>query len=256
MPGINVRVDGEESILKALGSASTGISSIMYRSAGIMETKLKQEIYTVFEVACSSAGAGFPAVYTQQLLGTLSTIPLFIDVTSTILDISFDPDLLGTYEEFSEGFHYHASLQGGGKVELPYGGEALKNTPEQRYQFWLSVATGTHIPGMPKVEGSLAETYAARVSYWESIGKAPQWLLLNYGQGEYYPYVRPYPIVETITATIGEIFYQTLNIELDRNLRENFKESYVPEYGTFKSRPNTEYIRGAGGRFIGSRRRR
>lgn len=245
---IRVEITGHRELIRDLNKAPGLYSQAMRNAVIRIEGEFSKIVEPIFGVAIASAGEGFPPIYGEQLMRVVSRLGPEINVLGLTVSVEFDFDRLGDYEQFSEGFHYQAMLAEGGRVELPYQGENLKNEFNERYDFWLQISDtwGGRIPG----GGHLNETYAARVAYWDSIGVAPQWLLLNYGEGRYEPYVRPFPLVETINSALYTEFYRILEYEIDKVTIALNSGSSVE--APFKSRPSTRPIRGAGGRFTGS----
>ena len=227
---LSVRVDGDERLISMARSAARHTADALLSLRASIEVMIKEELELVFRTAMASAGEGFPPIYQQHTLQTLAYLPIFIDVTGYGVDTFLDLEELGDYEAFEQGFHYHAQITGGGNVDLPYGGEDLKNSTEERYQYWLALLYGSDIPGYPPVQGKLAETYAARVSYWEAIGKAPEWLMLQYGEATSEPTVRPYPIIETLESSVYQRIANLMELALDTAHKETFQEYYEPEY--------------------------
>lgn len=136
--------------------------------------------------------------YADQILQAVVQLPIGVIVTENSFEIIVNFDNLGTYQDLTEAYHYGAMLADGGQVlDFPSPGEgALKNDREKRLEFWTSVYTGQ--PYFHMIEdnegnligagrdistaGMLEDTIAARVDYWSSIGKAPEWLFLQFGQ--------------------------------------------------------------------------
>lgn len=221
-----VTVSGEDEFLRNLQASPRAVETAMQRAAFQIRPQVKDVLISVFEQAMAVAGEGFPDIYKAHLSSTLRGFPIEITAAGLTLDVLASLDNLGSYDDFEEGFHYHAQLGEGEIVGLPYEGEPLKNDISKRYTYWLSMVTGVQAPGMPP-PASVDETYAARVTYWESIGKAPEWLLLNYGQGEYYPYVNAYPIVETLNTDIEVLLQSTVEREIDMAMERVWDENYI-----------------------------
>jgi hypothetical protein len=244
---IGIRVTGHEQLRQTLNRAPALYEEAFRVASEKAEIALKRIILETFEVAISTAGEGFPPVYGAQLLEVVRQTDVRIYGSASYFSVEYDFEELGSYEDLSEGFHYQAMLADGDRVELPYQGQALKNDLVTRYAFWLTISEtwGGRIPG----GAHLNDTYAARVALWSSKGVAPQWLLLNYGQSEFAPFIQPFPIVETVQAEIYQQFYAILAREVERvTYTINSSEA------AFKSRPTVRPVRGPGGRFIGSER--
>lgn len=232
MPGVtfNVDVSDEEVFQNRIRRASGATTQAIARASLKAQGLINNVIYSTFEKAASLAGEGFPAIYADHLLSTIDANPPLVIVEGLTLDLEFDFEELGTYDDFEAGFHYQATTTTGEKIDLPYQGQDLRYDFEQRYAAWLSKY------------GSIAgETYSARVAYWETIGVAPQWLLLNYGEAEYSPTVHPYPLVEEILLEGRAVFSAVMEEEIDRALQETMQDNYQVTKKT--------YLRDSKGRF-------
>jgi hypothetical protein len=165
-------------------------------------------VQNVLLKAAAQAGAeAFPLAYIEPMLEAASQI-----VITSPAEVAIDFDELGSPDDLQEGFHYGAKIEGGGQVDLPYGGESLKNDTAERYEAWQRIFRGETWHGID-YSGSWSETIAARLEAWGD--KAPQWLLLQYGQTEWEPIIFPYPIVEEITSDLTAIFESMLRLEIN-----------------------------------------
>jgi hypothetical protein len=169
-------------------------------------------------------------------------------------DVSLNFDELGTWEELTEGYHYGAKLEGGGQVDLPWqGGQSdagLKNTVQERYEAWLRVFNGETWHTID-YSSSWSETISARISVWGS--KAPQWLLLEYGQTEWEPTIEPYPVVEDITTELFALFEGMIQSEV-QNIVDNINKPIptIPTGAVYDVRGKGSRFRNLRtGRFIG-----
>lgn len=189
----------------------------------------------LIKAAAQAGNDAFPLAYIEPMLEAANKI-----VITSPGEVFIDFDELGTYDELEEGFHYGAKIEGGGQVDLPYGGEPLKNDTEQRYAAWQRVFHGDTWHGLD-YSGSWSETIAARLSAWGD--KAPQWLLLQYGQEEFEPTIQPYPIVEEISTDLATIFEGLMRTEISL-IASNFNvgTSYTPSRSYYN-------VRDARGRF-------
>lgn len=252
MAVVSVTVVGAPEVISAIRHLPSLIDSAFQSAANQTIGIMNRMVDEVFAEAANAAGEGFPLIYREHLLQTVSMTSAKVEFWSgSGFSVNYDFDQLGSYEDLSEGFHYHAMTADGDQVELPYTGQPLKNDLGTRYEYWLTMF-------FLDSEG-LAETYAARVAWWSTKGVAPEWLLLNFGE-PYFPAIMPFPLVETIRYRLGHIMQQVLDQELDRALRESklYQTSTdqpikVMRYGVFTKRPNYEWIR-VGNRMAGSRR--
>lgn len=103
------------------------------------------------------------------------------------------------------------TLYGPDYVNLPYRGQPLANPTAARYQYWRAMwagntvyegtvtKSGKHLYQQGTIidPGEKERTIAARIAYWDSLGVAPEWLLLLYGV-KWAPIIRPYPIMQEI----------------------------------------------------------
>lgn len=177
----------------------------LVRAQEILEVELE-------EAAAQAGPQAFPLQYIPNMLAAASRV---IQPSAGVVTLDFDE--LGTWDDLTEGYHYGAKLEGGGQVDLPWeGGQSdagLKNDAEGRYYAWLKVFAGETWHGLD-YSGSWSETINARLDIWGD--KAPQWLLLQYGQEEWEPTIAPYPIVENITTQVQSLF----TFLLEREVRE------------------------------------
>lgn len=162
---------------------------------------------TLIQAAAHAGPDAFPPQYIAPMLSAASKI---VTVIPGSVELNFEE--MGTATDLAEGYHYGAKIAGGGQVELPYTGEELKNETEVRYQAWLRVFHGDTWHGI-NYAGVWNETITARLTVWAD--KAPQWLLLEYGQEEWEPTIDPYPIVEDITTELYGLFETMLQSEIE-----------------------------------------
>lgn len=158
----------------------------------------------------AAAGAGPEAFPTQYIDPMLDAAQNVVTLLPGELVVNFEA--MGTLSDLVEGYHYKARIDKESHVELPYQGEELKNDTERRYEFWLKVFHGEKYHNF-NYAGAWNETIAARLTVWGN--RAPQWLLLQYGQEEYEPTISPYPIVEDVTFDLREMFDSMMRLELN-----------------------------------------
>lgn len=265
MPAGFIEVIGADWFVERFRLSRYAINDILQTSAARIGSITTEALFEVFGTAMDNASLeAFPQVYRTNLFNTLANFYPTPDISGDRFAILLDWDSLGTYEQLSEGFHYHARDTSGNLSPIPYDGRPLKNELDKRYEYWLSLneTWGGNIPA----PSALAETYAARVTHWESIGVAPQWLLLNNGQTEFYPTIAPYPIIELVEGRIGRVAYDIVHEIVNEYNEELWGNTYTPSYtphvslptgyasGKFKSKQGLEWIQGPNGKLAGSRR--
>ena len=171
-------------------------------------------VETIAEVA-PGAGPGFPAAYVGHLLTVATANP---PVRAIFGGLQIDLTMLGTYENYTEGFHRHAQSADGGVIELPWTGQEPKNPPEVRILFWEKLASGQ--PFFPKqgkmsTEGLYAETIQNRISVWGDL--APEWWVLENGSSSF-PESHPTALTEVMTAkatiVLASLYEEALQMAL------------------------------------------
>lgn len=161
--------------------------------------------------------------YETHIIDAVRDLPVRVvpDLANNTMDISIDFALLGSYKDLELGFHRGASLSGvKGRVELPYRGEELANGPTERLIFWLHLLAGEPVPmengGFMQTAGLLAETIADRVNTWSDVGKAPEWLLLEFGLKYGAPRVEAHHIMDQWETQMYEYLDVRLTLIVDR----------------------------------------
>ncbi len=246
MAGSHLKVFGLTELTTALSSASNELGSIISRATDYFKSNAIQMINE--EIISAAAYAGEDAFPRQYLYGILEHIPGILITEGNSLVLDFDE--LGTYAVLTTAFHYGARLSSGGTVELPWhgggGDSGLKNEVDKRYDFWSAVHGGYRYRNITTT-GLWPETIAARVDQWNSLGKAPQWLFLQYGQEEWEPTIDPSPIVENITDNLYSLWRTILQGELDA-LIDQINDSKPGV--RYEPRGRGAKLRGPLGRFI------
>ena len=200
-------VSGFERLRLRLAATEEQMNEAFQNASELFLSQAHATIEAVLLKAAANAGEeAFPIAYIEPMLSAARRI-----IISSPADIVIDFEELGTPDDLQEGYHYGAKIDGGGQVDLPYGGEPLKNDTEKRYEAWLRVFHGETWHGI-NYAGAWNETIAARLEAWGD--RAPQWLLLQYGQMEYEPIIFPYPVVEEITYELEQFFESVLNLEI------------------------------------------
>jgi len=201
-------ISGFEKLINKLSIASEEVEQAFKTASTEFTPQARATIAATLVKAAANAGdEAFPLAYIEPMLAAVDNI-IITGPTELLIDF----EQLGTPEELQEGYHYGAKIEGGGQVDLPYGGEPLKNDTEQRYEAWQRVFHGETWHGI-NYAGVWNETIAARLDAWGD--KAPQWLLLQYGQTEFDPIIYPYPLVEEVTFDLTAIFDGMLRLELN-----------------------------------------
>lgn len=230
-------LSGFRELEKALGDSSKYLEKAFNNIGGEFAEIAENLLIEILIQAAAQAGPdAFPLAYIEPMLEAAKEV-----VTVYPGGIALDFEALGNAQELSEGFHYGAKAAGGGQIDLPYRGEALKNDTESRYDAWQRVFHGESWHGID-YSGAWSETIAARLAVWGN--KAPQWLLLQYGQEEFEPTIAPFPIVEDVTAELYGVFQSMLQSEVEQIVAEFNRP--IPVI----TAPRTYYnVRDARGRF-------
>jgi hypothetical protein len=197
------RLEGFRELQSALNATPEQITRA-FTNIGASFSQIAEEVVvdTLVQAAAQAGPEAFPTQYIPPMVEAARRIIITLPT-----EVFIDFDQLGTADELAEAYHYKAKMAEGGLVDLPYGGEDLRNDEEGRYFGWLRVFHGETWHGID-YSGAWDETIAARLSVWGN--KAPQWLLLEYGQVDWEPSIEPFPIVENITSELSVIFYDML----------------------------------------------
>lgn len=176
-----------------------------------------------------AGGEGFPEVYIDHLIRHMRYNTHISSNTfgNGQMEIEVTFSNMGDYDDLARGFHDGALIQeetgahGYGKlsgkpkynihppqVQLPYNGEPLMNEQERRQEFWeQAVVDGepfqTDMKGLTVTAPSFGEVAYNRVSAWEGLGVAPEWLLLEYGYTESRPEVSPVDFTNSLESIIN-----------------------------------------------------
>jgi hypothetical protein len=201
----------------------------------------------IFQNAYLRSPEAFPPAYLIQLLSSLALLNVDVKVDKYSFNVSVNLGDLGTHEELIQGYHYGAQLTSGGQVELPYGSASLKNDVYQRYLFWEALRFKTLYKGRALSDDLWSSTISARVGFWTSIEKSPQWLLLQYGQEEWEPKNEAFPVVEELR----EIIYSTAQGIYAQELMSAYRATAIREYGSFNY-PVSLVQKGGAGKVIES----
>jgi len=203
--------------------------------AGFTELQgaLRAVVPVIVSDAFTKALAEEPNFPTDYAVHLVETAPGLVDIkfnrnSNYFINVLVDLDSLGGVPELVQATHYHAKLDSGERVELPYSGEKLAYTKEERLDFFETEVSGS---GLEDV------THSARVEFWRSIRKAPEWVFLQ--DGEPYMNVSPHRIIEDINEQIYlqgsqlalmilSRYVQLADKSVPRSLQVTTDLSYVP----------------------------
>lgn len=202
--------------IDAVIAASERIGSTFTRLGNMIESHMygvvKDIIYQEFEAAAEIADSddGFPDRYKQHMLEAVrENIYPTVLMNGDELFISFDiEESLGGLDDLQRAFHQGAQLAGGGKLWGEYTGQALKNDdPAERHVFWEALRYGADkvdIKGKSVHirDSSWEETLEQYLRIWGE--KAPQWILIQFGQEEWEPTVPQVDIFNNIKRAIRD----------------------------------------------------
>jgi hypothetical protein len=139
----------------------------------------------------SGYSEGFPEPYIEHLIEQVNMAPPIRDYGTGGLEV--DLNMLGTYINYTAGFHRHAIGADNERIELPYEGQALKTTDRDiRAAAWEEKVVGNFLYN---------ETIFDRVQTWKNMGVAPEWWVLQNGSPDD-PFVAPTPVEELISAKL------------------------------------------------------
>lgn len=200
-------LEGFRELSDALGASEYQLERAFRNVLYAFSSEAQQVIANNLIQAAAQAGPdAFPLQYVSPMIDAAKEV-VVLNLNEVILDF----ERLGTMDDLEQGYHYKARIDNESHVELPYQGEDLKNEVDRRYEFWLRVFHGESYNNFDYA-GAWSETIAARLAVWGN--KAPQWLLLEYGQEEWDPTIEPYPIVEDVTVELYSLFETMLKSEV------------------------------------------
>lgn len=189
---VNVRVDIDQSEVFAMVNTFTrGLREAEKFVAKETERVIRNNIFDDFvRLLAARAGSGWTRYYTDHLIAVMrATIPIQTYVSEGILEIGFDLENLGDWNDLERGAHYRALIEGndGGhahhglnphpaQIDLPYAGQGLINDDsggsdynggsERRKEFWEQVVIGGDLSfplGLRKGKGNW--TYGELAAY-------------------------------------------------------------------------------------------
>jgi hypothetical protein len=201
MLGYQIDFDPINMYVNRMELESQAATAIFFSKARPLLSTLVVE--TIAEVA-PTAGKGFPPAYTQHLISVASANP---PIRVIFGGLQVDLEMLGTYEDYTRGFHRHARTQDG-MVELPWTeDQEPKNDYETRLAFWTALVDG--VPFKPKqgqidTTGMYDETIQNRVEVWGNL--APEWWVLQNGSPTY-PESQPTALSELMAARVEEVLF-------------------------------------------------
>jgi len=128
-------LSGFDRLLEKLSVAEAEAEEAFKNASSVFIPQAQATVQNVLTKAAAQAGDdAFPIAYIEPMLSAAEKI-IIREPTAVLLDF----EELGTADDLQEGFHYGAKIEGGGQVELPYGGEPLKNDTAERYEEWQRV---------------------------------------------------------------------------------------------------------------------
>ena len=217
-----ISVNADPKYKKIISELKTRVPLEVHTATVQTAERLQDLTLQVIKIQIQNAAArhseAFPPAYMIHLLSQLSELQVETSISEYSFNIAFNFNQLGTKDDLMQGYHYGALLKSGGFVDLPWHGgssdASLKNDVMTRYEFWTALRFNLTYKGRP-IENTLwNDTINARVSTWNSLGKAPEWLLLQYGQQEWEPTLEPTPIIENTRAILKELGQEIFADEL------------------------------------------
>jgi hypothetical protein len=249
--GISIRVEitNDERILAALKNAELFLNNIGIDGSRKLISFAQYAIPAILEAAATKAGnAAFPFPYKIQMINRASNLNYITNASAgPVLNVEMDLNELGTREHLTTAYHRGAvyrstysepeaeytrgpkgrfvKSQGGHQVQLPWTGgdddSSLASSVDKRYQYWRAMFQELPYKNID-TSGQYAETIIDRVRTWENLDKAPQWLLLQYGQTEWFPTIDPFPIIEYCNYVMEFAAYTIAQYELTKTIEEAF----------------------------------
>ena len=221
---ISVDAIGEEAFIDSLNLAKADVKRAVIRAAERTKSLVHESFLLLLQNAMNKAGIeAFPIPYRIHLLTVAGTIFPSVGLHYYGYDLAYDLSRLGDYNDLAQGFHYHAQLRRGGQVELPWTSRSfdssLKNPFDVRYDYWWALRNGIQVNGKQITGNEWSETLNARIAVWGD--KAPEWLLLQYGQRDE-PSNEPYPIIEVLQRNTKKIGTGILAQELYNSYQNLF----------------------------------
>lgn len=246
MAGIRAEIDAN--VTNYLRDFAEGLDNAIRFGAEQARVALVTQGLLGAEVELIGSVEGFPASYLHHLIVAIYRLP--INVTSLgggVVEATLSLGLLGDEGDLDKGRHHNAMLAANDdgdfksfristkgllqRVQLPYDGEELLNSEEDRMQWWNENIVGGATPytmvgrnwGWTKIESRTQEANAwiaenvptyeqvasARANMWSSLGVAPQWLLLEYGTPAFYgsgdPVIEPQNFTQRIADMMGRV---------------------------------------------------
>lgn len=253
-PSIGLNVVGFQELIEALNLSVTQLNNLISTINPALQEKADLVILNTLLAAGGKAGPSFPQQYTIQMAVVAAQLNLTTSFLtgSNAFGVEIDLEKLGTKDDLTKAYHYGAQYADigdtgvargprgrfvksqQGRVTLPWmGGEndsSLMNSVEKRYEFWYTLFNGQPYKGIDTSE-LWPTTVRERVNVWYGMGKAPQWLLLQYGQTEWAPVIRPQPIIETITNVMNFVIYETLEKFFTELINRIEKATFATGYG-------------------------
>ena len=172
-----------EMFLNKFALESAAATRLFFANAA---TRLKELlIETVMEVSQD----GFPPIYKDHLVEVINATP---PIVLTTAGVEIDLMMLGSYVQYTEGFHRHAIGADKERIELPFTGQELKNKDKSiRLEWWLREIAPTFL---------YDDTLYNRIEVWGAL--APEWWVLQNGSPDD-PFVAPTALAELVAIKAG-----------------------------------------------------
>lgn len=238
-----IEVDQSE-VFSMVDTFTHGIVEAERFVAKEIENVIRYNVFDEFiRLLTARAGPGWNGIYTDHLIAVLkSSVPVFSTVFEGQVEVTFDLDGIGDYNDLEAGAHYGAITEGNedghigvgktsgthhglnphpARIELPYEGEDMINyDPQDRLDFWEQVVIGRDMSFPLKLrKGKDVWTYEELAAYmgyppvptYTEIAfqrtlawgsKAPQWLWLENGFTGSDPEIYPVDFINSIENVV------------------------------------------------------
>lgn len=218
-PRLEVNIDAVEAGADAIGRISLG------RIQGIAQKIARELLLEVMAEAALAADYddGFPMEYTNHLMDATRRLPITVIADQYEIFVAVDFEELGDQDDLERAYHQGAKLADGSTLWGPYTGQALRNDSSvSRHVYWEAVRRGDdevtiesdgRVKTLKIRPGAWEETKDQYLRIWGS--KAPEWLLIQFGQEEWPPYVGQYDIIGEFAYRLRNDMTALLEIEVD-----------------------------------------
>lgn len=226
-----------EVLAQRLGYIEGGLEALFARTAVLdYESIVREGLALAFNEAIDNVSEEFFADmgYRAQILLAVKNLTIGVIASETSWQVTIDFEELGSYDDFTKGFHRGALLHDSerkksegryGRVKLPYEGQRLRSDESKRTKFWEALLTGTDFKTSNNktvpTEGLLEDTIKDRVDTWYTLKKAPEWILLEYGTMKSIPSIPP----QDVSGRFYEITAQAISNAIVTVAREIIAEA-------------------------------